>query len=87
MDAYDPRLQTFLRVLEAEEKKMESMTRNGRLHGSSPDLTPVPRRMRDSWEKQTWMLNYAARKSRAFDFSGGSFWMRSTWGQMSVRAM
>lgn len=29
---------------------------------------PLSRRMRESWEKRTWLLNYAARKSWAFDF-------------------
>ncbi|CAJ2507622.1 Uu.00g088080.m01.CDS01 [Anthostomella pinea] len=72
MDAYKPRLETFLRVLEGEERKMRSFSGNG---GSvaSPSLfsdwkTPLSRQMRESWEKQTWMISYVARNSWAFDF-------------------
>ncbi|KAG9252416.1 phosphotransferase family protein [Emericellopsis atlantica] len=49
MKAYKPRLQTFLRVLEAEEAKI-----------AATDLADTG--------KQTWLLNYAARKSWAFDY-------------------
>ncbi|KAI1136930.1 phosphotransferase family protein [Hypoxylon sp. FL0543] len=73
METYEPRLQTFLRVLEAEEKKMA--TANLAEKVSSLSLTsdaktepPLSQRMRESWEKKTWMINYAARKSWAFDF-------------------
>ncbi|KAF4450461.1 phosphotransferase family protein [Fusarium austroafricanum] len=72
MEVYEPRLQTFLRVLEAEEKKMatanlaesvSSLTLGDRRE-TEPRLS---QRMRESWEKRTWMINYAARKSWAFD--------------------
>ncbi|KID99301.1 phosphotransferase family protein, partial [Metarhizium majus ARSEF 297] len=72
MDAYESRLQTFLHALEAEEEKTKRAALTERVN--SLPLTdeevepPLSRRMRDSWEKQTWMLNYAARKSWAFDF-------------------
>ncbi|OTB09419.1 hypothetical protein M426DRAFT_6691 [Hypoxylon sp. CI-4A] len=61
MEAYKPRLETFLRVLEKEEKRtgISALTRS---------TIPLSQRMRESWEKQTWMVNYAARNSWAFDF-------------------
>ncbi|KAL1865594.1 hypothetical protein VTK73DRAFT_5133 [Phialemonium thermophilum] len=62
MKVYEPRLQTFLRVLEAEEKKMAGV--DG-APASSPSLS---RRMRESWQERTWMIDYAARDSWAFDF-------------------
>ncbi|KAM5358365.1 hypothetical protein ACJZ2D_015350 [Fusarium nematophilum] len=72
MKVYEPRLQTFLRLLEAEEEKMTmvAITQgvNGLSIGSEEKTPPLSQRMRESWEKQTWMLNYAARKSWAFDF-------------------
>lgn len=72
MKAYEPRLQTFLRMLEAEENKMAAMSLaekvNGiSLTGSGNSEPALSQRMRESWEKQTWLLNYAARKSWAFD--------------------
>lgn len=71
MEAYEPRLQTFLRVLAAEEKKYDCVPPNERLNGTSVTderaKIPLSQRIRDSWEKQTWMVNYAARKSWAFD--------------------
>lgn len=75
MTAYEPRLQTFLRVLEAEEKKAADKSLAERVGDMSLtsskkyDTTlPLSQRMRESWESQMWMLNYAARKSWAFDF-------------------
>ncbi|KAI1502721.1 phosphotransferase family protein [Biscogniauxia marginata] len=73
MEAYEPRLQTFLRVLEAEEEKVaaanlaEKVSRLS-LTGSGKAEPLLSQRMRESWEKRTWMINYAARKSWAFDF-------------------
>ncbi|KAI1429747.1 phosphotransferase family protein [Xylaria sp. FL1777] len=74
MEAYEPRLRTFLRVLEAEEKKMAAADiaeKVGRVSladdGGKTEVPPLSRRMRESWEKRTWMRNYAARKSWAFD--------------------
>ncbi|KAK7979941.1 Isopenicillin N epimerase component 2 [Apiospora arundinis] len=37
-------------------------------------------RMRESWEKQTWMINYAARNSWAFDFIWWKFLDESYFG-------
>ncbi|KFG88002.1 phosphotransferase family protein [Metarhizium anisopliae] len=72
MDTYESRLQTFLRALEAEEEKTKRAAlteRANSLPRTDEEVEPpLSRRMRDSWEKQTWMLNYAARKSWAFDF-------------------
>ncbi|KAK0384725.1 hypothetical protein NLU13_7203 [Sarocladium strictum] len=73
MEAYEPRLQTFLRVLEAEEEKMaaadlaESISSPSQAGDGKADRQ-LSRRMRESWEKRTWLVNYAARKSWAFDF-------------------
>ena len=73
MEAYEPRFPTFLRVLEAEEKEMaatdivEKASASSLASGGKAER-PLSQRMRESWEKQTRMLNYAARKSWAFDF-------------------
>ncbi|KAK7919974.1 hypothetical protein PG985_007996 [Apiospora marii] len=73
MDAYELRLQTFLRVLEREEQKMEgkeSSSNSNRQVDDDGEANPqlLSQRMRESWEKRTWMVNYAARDSWAFDF-------------------
>ncbi|KAI0837383.1 kinase-like domain-containing protein [Hypoxylon sp. FL0890] len=72
MEAYEPRLRTFLRVLEAEEKKMaaslDERVRGLSLAADRKTDPPLSQRMQESWEKRTWMANYAARKSWAFDF-------------------
>ncbi|OTA78187.1 hypothetical protein M434DRAFT_38540 [Hypoxylon sp. CO27-5] len=73
METYEPRLQTFLRVLEAEEKKLAAadLAKDAGglpLTGDGKSEPPLSQRMRESWEKRTWMINYAARKSWAFDF-------------------
>ncbi|TRX91444.1 hypothetical protein FHL15_007668 [Xylaria flabelliformis] len=75
MEAYEPRLETFLRLLEDEEKKMRDSSEIG------SDLTnlslerdrriPLSQRMRESWKHKTWMISYAARNSWEFD---GLFW-------------
>lgn len=72
MDAYKPRLETFLRALEAEERKMRTGSGNAgsmATHSllSNPEIR-LSQQMRESWEKQKWMINYAARNSWAFDF-------------------
>jgi hypothetical protein len=75
MKAYEPRLQTFLRMLEIEESKMGAKNLTKMVDGlsltdddASSKQIPLSQRMRESWEQQTWMLSYAARKSWAFDF-------------------
>ncbi|KAF7538019.1 hypothetical protein G7Z17_g12714 [Cylindrodendrum hubeiense] len=85
MKAYEPRLHTFLRVLEAEENKMAAMNLAEKVNGMS--LTdggktelPLSQCMRESWEKRTWMLNYAARKSWSFDFIWWKFLDESYFG-------
>ncbi|KAM7184499.1 hypothetical protein V8F33_012960 [Rhypophila sp. PSN 637] len=84
MKAYEPRLRTFLRVLEAEEKKMAAanVVEVGRLSlaGGGKTEASLSQRMRGSWEKRTWMLNYAARKSWAFDFIWWKFLDESYFG-------
>ena len=68
MKAYEPRLRTFLRVLDAEENKLgvsccPSVPGSGTKSGLS-----LSQRMWRSWEARDWVVNYAARDSWAFDF-------------------
>ncbi|KAI0453048.1 hypothetical protein F5B21DRAFT_481380 [Xylaria acuta] len=65
MNAYEPRLEIFLRVLENEESKLWSNSTSGSTPASS--TTPLSRRMRKSWESKTWMVNYAARNGCVLD--------------------
>ncbi|CAJ2513961.1 Uu.00g020800.m01.CDS01 [Anthostomella pinea] len=72
MEAYKPRLETFLRVLDGEERNMASSSGNVD-NAASPSLSrdlqpPLSLQMRESWEKQTFMISYAARNSWVFDF-------------------
>ncbi|KND87324.1 hypothetical protein TOPH_08057 [Tolypocladium ophioglossoides CBS 100239] len=67
MEAYEPRLNTFLSVLEQEEKKMPRKATGERPLPNGRDV-PLSKRMRERWESQSWMINYAARNSWAFDF-------------------
>lgn len=59
MEAYEPRLQVFLRVLEDEEGKPG--------YPATDSSTPLTQRMRQSWENKTWIINYAARNGLVFD--------------------
>lgn len=74
MEAYEPRLRTFLRALEAEEKKLaiadiaENINELTLTDDKKGTQIPLSQRMRESWENRTWMISYAARKSWAFDF-------------------
>ncbi|KAI0408163.1 phosphotransferase family protein [Xylaria palmicola] len=72
MEAYEPRLETFLRVLGDEEKKMQASCgiEDGlaRLSLLSDRGVVLSQQMRKSWERKTWMINYAARNSWEFDF-------------------
>ncbi|KAH8729212.1 phosphotransferase family protein [Ilyonectria robusta] len=85
MKVYEPRLQTFLRMLELEENKMTAFNLAEKVNAIS--LTdnretepPLSQRMQESWDKRTWMLNYAARKSWAFDFIWWKFLDESYFG-------
>ncbi|KAF5137917.1 Altered inheritance of mitochondria protein 9, mitochondrial [Metarhizium anisopliae] len=65
MEAYEPRLNTFLSVLEGEEKKKKMQSSSSHTRDTGMPLSQL---MRKSWESKTWMINYAARNSWAFDF-------------------
>ncbi|KAH7308663.1 phosphotransferase family protein [Stachybotrys elegans] len=74
MKAYEPRLETFLRVLRAEEDKMaaeqglDASLKGLTLQQGKPTEKLLSERMRESWATRRWMVNYAARKSWSFDF-------------------
>ncbi|KAI0472601.1 hypothetical protein GGR56DRAFT_651102 [Xylariaceae sp. FL0804] len=65
METYEPRLETFLRLLEEEEKKMQADS--GSTNGDQEGVR-LSQQMRKRWESRAWMINYAARNSWAFDF-------------------
>ena len=65
MEAYDPRLQMFLRALEAEDRKMADTLP---LDPEGAPATPLSQSTRRSWEDRDWLVRYAVRDSRAFDF-------------------
>ena len=69
MQAYEPRLQAFLRILEDEEKKLEPKhhSNGAGLDGINSTEVYLSNRMRKSWEDMTWMIGFAARNSWAFD--------------------
>jgi hypothetical protein len=84
MEAYKPRLETFLRALQGEEEKMQRSrgTASGMASPSFPSgwSAPLSQQMRESWESKAWMINYAARNSWAILYSGSS-WMPGISGQ------
>jgi hypothetical protein len=63
MKTYEPRLQTFLRVLKEEEQEL-SVSGGG---GSEKQI-PLSQRMKESWDSGAWMVNYAVRKIFSFDY-------------------
>ncbi|EGX87696.1 Protein kinase-like domain [Cordyceps militaris CM01] len=75
MEAYEPRLNTFLSVLEDEEKK-----NTGGSISACPSLVPLSQQMRRRWDDQSWLINYAARNSWAFDFIFWRFIDPSSYG-------
>lgn len=69
MDAYEPRLNTFLSVLEREEGARKENEKMQSSLSPNPDTEiTLSQLMRKSWRSKTWMINYAARNSWAFDF-------------------
>ncbi|TQN74727.1 Altered inheritance of mitochondria protein 9 [Colletotrichum shisoi] len=76
MRAFEPRLRTFLRVLEDEERKLTGHglavndVASTPLAGAGDVKTPA-QRMRESWDTRSWMVNFASRRSWSFD---GLFW-------------
>ncbi|KAI1148419.1 phosphotransferase family protein [Nemania diffusa] len=71
MKAYKPRLETFLRLLEVEEKKMQASSELAssfrHLALSDAKSPPLSKMMRQRWESKAWMINYAAKSSWEFD--------------------
>ncbi|KAM3515909.1 hypothetical protein MY11210_000449 [Beauveria gryllotalpidicola] len=77
MEAYEPRLNTFLSVLEDEEKKMFHTA--GSI-SAYPSLVPLSQQMRTRWDDQSWLINYAAKNSWVFDFIFWRFIDPSSYG-------
>ncbi|KAI1175571.1 phosphotransferase family protein [Nemania sp. FL0916] len=71
MKAYEPRLETFLRLLEVEEEKMQASSELAssfrHLALSDAKSPPLSKMMRQRWESKAWMINYAAKSSWEFD--------------------
>ncbi|KAI0192764.1 phosphotransferase family protein [Astrocystis sublimbata] len=71
MKAYKPRLETFLRLLEVEEEKMQAspelVSSFRHLALSDAKSPPLSKMMRQRWESKAWMINYAAKSSWEFD--------------------
>ncbi|KID86278.1 phosphotransferase family protein, partial [Metarhizium majus ARSEF 297] len=65
MEVYEPRWNTFLRVLEEEEREKKAQNSSCCTRDTG---VPLSQLMRRSWETKSWMINYAARNSWAFDF-------------------
>lgn len=64
METYEPRLETFLHLLEEEEEELGA---GPGTNGGDEGGIRLSQQMRRSWESKTWMINYAARNSWAFD--------------------
>lgn len=84
VDAYKPRLETFLHILEDEEKKIraDSSGSMASLSLSNDWKNPLSQQMRESWETRSWMINYAARNSGHSTLHSGGTWMESRSCQM-----
>lgn len=71
METYEPRLKTFLRLLEEEEKRAQALAAHSESTSGNDGLeggVRLSQQMRKRWESRAWMINYAARNSWAFDF-------------------
>lgn len=74
IEAYEPRLETFLRALEVEEAKMREdadagvASAMGGLTLDEGTTVALSQRMRRSWGDRSWMISLAARNSWALDF-------------------
>ncbi|XWW95680.1 hypothetical protein V2A60_003647 [Cordyceps javanica] len=77
MEAYEPRLNTFLSVLEDEEKKM---FHTGGSISAYPSPVPLSQQMRRRWDDRSWLINYAAKNSWVFDFIFWRFIDPSSYG-------
>lgn len=64
METYEPRLKTFLHLLEEEEEKWQAGS--GTTDGDQGEVR-LSQQMRKRWESREWMISYAARNSWAFD--------------------
>ncbi|KAH7176323.1 phosphotransferase family protein [Dactylonectria macrodidyma] len=66
--AYEPRFQTFLRALVAEERRMAATRSAFTPYTNGKAEPPLSQRMVETWTKRDWVLTYAMRKSWSFDF-------------------
>ncbi|CAK7198608.1 hypothetical protein SEUCBS139899_001272 [Sporothrix eucalyptigena] len=62
---YKPTLDAFLAVLERVEQKQKQQQQQSPLHTS--ELPPLSARMRASWEKKTFLVNYALQRTELAD--------------------
>jgi len=71
MKVYEPRLETFLRVLREQETKI-ALTKEEEESGSRKEI-PLSQRMKESWDSGDWILSYALRDFWAFDYLWWTF--------------
>lgn len=86
MKAYKPRLNRFLCILEAQEKRMAELAGVSMPDNDGPMSTePLYQGMRISWERRDWMVNYTVRDTQVFDLSGENHLTSDTLGQTRTR--
>ncbi|KAL1889499.1 hypothetical protein Sste5346_008877 [Sporothrix stenoceras] len=64
---YKPTLDAFLAVLERVEQKQKQKQQQQQLPPYASELPPLSARMRASWEKRTFLVNYAIQRSELAD--------------------
>lgn len=73
VEAYEPRLENFLQILEDEERQLlkpelaEHVADVSLVSTETARVESLAQKMRRSWETNTWMVNLAARRSWSFD--------------------
>ncbi|KAF5020382.1 hypothetical protein F66182_7590 [Fusarium sp. NRRL 66182] len=72
-EAYEPRLEIFLRILEDEERQLakpeltECMANMSVVSTETRKVKTLAQRMRESWETKSWVVSFASRRSWSFD--------------------